>query len=277
MNLILKNRKLIENNNYIRKADPKVDYWFDFSFKKLNKYLEKFGDNFYLIITGDENQEGDFYAIPFAVVKDIFTDQHLSSDKAGGFRWIGHITSHNLVLRTCKIIRDISVFYGNPNFLNYQAISFNESSAFSDNEVNDYSIENRKIEINSRQKQSVFRKKVMNNFANRCCISTITESNMLRASHIIPWSHRIDSRLDPSNGLCLSVTYDHLFDQGFISFTDSLKVIVTPEYRRFSLPLQKMLEDVNGKQAEHPKIYRISQEYLLYYRENILIATNNSV
>lgn len=273
MNLILKNRKLIEKNSYVRKADPKVNYWFDFTFEKLKRYIGEFGNNFYVIIAGRENEEGDFYAIPFIFVKDIFIEQYLSNDKIGKVRWVGSITGHNLVLRTCNIIKDVSIFYGNPSFLISQASSFSESFNLSDNEFNDYSIENRKIEINSRQKQSLFRKKVMNNFSNRCCISSITESNMLRASHIIPWSHRIDCRLDPSNGLCLSVTYDHLFDQGFIGFGDSLKVVITPEYKRFSLPLQKILEDIRDRQAEYPKVHKINQEYLVYHRENILITT----
>jgi predicted restriction endonuclease len=167
--------------------------------------------------------------------------------------------------------KDVSLFYGNPSFLSYSGQPFLKTFNLSEDDLNDYSIENRKIEINSRQKQSLFRKKVLNNFQDKCCISSISESNILRASHIIPWSHRIDSRLDPSNGLCLSVTYDHLFDQGFISFSDSLQVIITPEYRNFSQPLQNLLEDVKNRQAELPKKHKISQDYLNYHRENILI------
>jgi hypothetical protein len=270
-NLVLKNRQLIEQKNYVRKADPKVNYWFDFSYSKLQRYRDKFGSNFCLIIAGSENQDGDFYAIPFVNVKDVFIEQYLSNDKVGKVRWVGNIIGHNLKLTTCKVFKDISLFYGNPSFVSYEERPFQLESNLSEEELNDYSIENRKIEINSRQKQSVFRKKVLNNFQEKCCISSISESNMLRASHIIPWSHRIDSRLDPSNGLCLSVTYDHLFDQGFIGFNDSLQVIITPKYKSFSQPLQKILEDVKSRQAELPKKFKINQDYLIYHRENILI------
>ncbi|MEA5576187.1 hypothetical protein [Anabaena sp. UHCC 0451] len=50
-----------------------------------------------------------------------------------------------------------------------------------------------------------------------------------------------------------------------------LKYIITPEYRSFSQPLQKILEDVKDRQAALPKKYKINQDYLLYHRENILI------
>ncbi|WP_396229663.1 HNH endonuclease [Geminocystis sp. NIES-3708] len=102
-------------------------------------------------------------------------------------------------------------------------------------------------------------------------MTSISESNMLRASHIIPWSHKIDSRLNPSNGLCLFVTYDHLFDQGYISFTNSLQVIITPEYKYFSLPLQDILILVQNTQAKYPIKYQIDCDYLDYHRKNILI------
>jgi len=271
INLVLSNRKLIEKTNYVRKADPKVNYWFSFYHPKLQRYVDKFGDNFYIIIAGNENEEGDFYAIPFILVQDIFIEQYLSNDKTGKVRWIGSINGHNLILRTCNTTKDVSLFYGNPSFLNHEATSFNIENPLSETDLNDYSIENRKIEINSRQKQSVFRKKVLHNFQDRCCISLIPEVNMLRASHIVPWSHRIDSRLDPSNGLCLSVTYDHLFDQGFIGFSNSLQVIITPEYKGFSKPLQKILEEIKDRQAEIPKTHKINQDYLIYHREHILI------
>ncbi|PPJ62092.1 hypothetical protein, partial [Cuspidothrix issatschenkoi] len=65
INIALKNRQWIEQKNYFRKADPKVNYWFDFYYNKLQRYRDKFGNDFCLIIAGSENQEGDFYAIPF--------------------------------------------------------------------------------------------------------------------------------------------------------------------------------------------------------------------
>ena len=48
----------------------------------------------------------------------------------------------------------------------------------------------------------------------------------LRASHIKPWKDSSDAeKLDGNNGLMLAPHVDHLFDQGYISFTDVGDVI----------------------------------------------------
>lgn len=277
-NLVLNNRSALEKYHYIRKADPNRNYWFDFSCPKLKNYIKMFGEDFCIILAGDENLEGDFYSIPFNVVIDLFTDEYLSNDKNGKNRWVGIIRDHELKINNCSQKTDISIFYGNPLYLSNKTDLFNllsTSNSISENEIqddpNEYAIQNRKIEINSRQKQSLFRKRVLDNFNWKCCLTEISESNFLRASHIVPWSHSISSRLDPSNGLCLSVTYDHLFDQGYISFDESLKVIITPEFTSFSFSFQKILSGINRVQASIPKMHLIKQDYLSYHRQNILI------
>ena len=268
-NLVLNNRSNLEEDHYIRKADPSNNYWFDFSLSKLKKYKEKFGNNFSIILAGNQDLEGDFYVIPFVVVADLFTEEYLSNDKNGKTRWVGIIRGHEIKVNNCNYTKDISLFYGNPLFLNNQYDLINTDTKI--DELNEYAIQNRRIEVNSRQKQSLFRKRVLDNFQRKCCLTGIPESNFLRASHIIPWSHGISSRLDTSNGLSLSVTYDHLFDQGYISFDTSLKVIITPQFQNFSLPFQDILVKINQIQASLPLIYSINQEYLEYHRNKILI------
>ena len=218
-NLVLKIRSTLEKEHYIRKADPNSNYWFDFSCSKLKRYQEIFEDKFCLILAGNQDLEGDFYSIPFTVVSDLFSEDYLSNDKNGKNRWVGSVRGHELKVNNCIYTKDISLFYGNPLFLNKLDLLNIDTNT---EDPNEYAIQNRRIEINARQKQSLFRKKVLDNFQEKCCLTGIRESNFLRASHIIPWSHSISSRLDPSNGLSLSITYDHLFDQGYISFDNSL-------------------------------------------------------
>lgn len=139
-------------------------------------------------------------------------------------------------------------------------------------EENDYAIENRKAEIKQRVKQSLFRQRVLANFDSRCCISGITEPELLIASHIVPWAKQVDCRLDPANGLCLSVFFDQLFDEGFITFDDALRVIVTPHTSILSSRLQQELRAIEGKQAYRPVKTAIKPEYLAYHRENVFRA-----
>ena len=286
MNLVVAYRDLLEKRNYVRKADPRVNYWFDFAAGKVGEYVDLYGPNFNLIIVGSLELEADFYVIPYPAVRDLLTEENLSNDKSGKRRWIGNIFGHTLKLSNCPTAKDISIFYGNPllladdqsPFLERRSLLNDERSLpwnfrpLTDEEENDYAIENRLQEVKVRQKQSTFRNKVLRNFDSRCCLTQITEENLLRASHIVPWSHRVESRLDPANGLCLSVVHDHLFDQGFIAFDDDLKVIITPEHKAFSEPLQGILQGVASRQATPPKLNSINRDYLAYHRHKILIS-----
>ena len=83
-----------------------------------------------------------------------------------------------------------------------------------------------KAVIKQRRHQSFFRKAVLGSYQNRCGITGLSEPSLLRASHIIPWSESEEYRLNPSNGLCLSGTYDLAFDQFLITFDDDLRLVI---------------------------------------------------
>lgn len=53
-----------------------------------------------------------------------------------------------------------------------------------------------------------------------CRITGVTESSLLRASHMKPWSlcDSAKERLDGANGLLLTPTYDVMFDRGYLTF-----------------------------------------------------------
>jgi putative restriction endonuclease len=110
-------------------------------------------------------------------------------------------------------------------------------------------------------------KAVLNNFGNKCALSEISESSLLTASHIIPWAHDKDFRGDVSNGICLYVEYDALFDKGFISFTDSLEVMVTSDMSKLSSRLIKKLNDIKGEKLRQPLKKEISKNHLEYHRK----------
>lgn len=261
-NYILKNRDALSVSNYIRKADPKQDYWFDFSVDRLRKYIRQFGDAFNLIIAGSELVEGDFFVIPFSSVRHMLRDSYLSEGKRR--RWIGSIRYNELRIRNCPESLDIGNLYGSPEVINNPVISLEIPEV----EQADYAIENRLREIKARQKQSLFRSRVLANFDYKCCLSDIGENDLLVASHIIPWSERIDTRLDPANGLCLFVLYDKLFDEGYISFDDTLQVVITSQFSRLTQELQVVLRSIEGKKIRTPKNHSINNEFLRYHREN---------
>ena len=85
---------------------------------------------------------------------------------------------------------------------------------------------NRDVQSTARVGQAVFRRMMFNNYEARCCISDVTVSDMLMASHILPWARCDLHRLNPANGLLLSVWHDKAFDSGYITMTDDYRVQV---------------------------------------------------
>ena len=64
--------------------------------------------------------------------------------------------------------------------------------------------------VERRVGQNFFRRAVLANFENTCCITGIAEPTLLNASHIVPWGIDVKNRHNPANGLCLSATLDRL-------------------------------------------------------------------
>ncbi len=82
--------------------------------------------------------------------------------------------------------------------------------------------------VRVRVNQSLFRKIVLTNFNNRCCITGINVPELIVASHILPWSLDAGNRLNPKNGLALNTLHDKAFDCGLITITEDLKIKVSP-------------------------------------------------
>ena len=122
--------------------------------------------------------------------------------------------------------------------------------------------------IKTRKYQDKFRKNVLTNFNSKCCITGISEKKLLIASHIIPWSKNKEKRLDSANGLCLFVLYDALFDKGYFSLTDDLKIIVSKD-KDYDDKLKKILDSIGGKSISKPVEKDIDIKYIKYHRKHI--------
>lgn len=65
--------------------------------------------------------------------------------------------------------------------------------------------------------QGFFRRAVIANFDECCCITGIADVRLLNASHIVPWGSDVGNRHNPANGLSLSATFDRAFDRGLLT------------------------------------------------------------
>lgn len=78
--------------------------------------------------------------------------------------------------------------------------------------------------------QQRFRDALMKYWGSCCPLTGITDPELLRASHIVPWADCDDDshRLNVHNGLLLSALWDAAFDKGFISVSNNGEIIYSP-------------------------------------------------
>lgn len=81
--------------------------------------------------------------------------------------------------------------------------------------------------ISARLGQGKFRRNLFSIWK-ACAVTGLAIPDLLRASHIKPWSDSNDfERLDPCNGFLLSSSYDAVFDNGFITFDEDGFIVVS--------------------------------------------------
>ena len=88
-------------------------------------------------------------------------------------------------------------------------------------------------ETKVRENQDYFRTIVLSNYSNQCAVTGISIPELLIASHIKPWAKDEGNRLNPSNGICLSGTFDKAFDKGLITIDENYKVIFSSKLKKF--------------------------------------------
>lgn len=115
--------------------------------------------------------------------------------------------------------------------------------------------------------QGLFRTALLDFWQGRCCVTGLEVPQLLRASHIRPWAlcDSDEQRLDVFNGLLLAPHVDALFDGGWISFSDSGALMISPSLLGAARDSLGVLEawHVVGLTSRH-------LPYLAYHREHVL-------
>lgn len=125
------------------------------------------------------------------------------------------------------------------------------------------------VAARARRGQAYFRKMILANYDNKCCITGLNVPQTLRASHIVAWAESKKHRMNPKNGLCLSATYDAAFDKHLISFDEDYRMIVSREVKEYytSEVTREYFDHFEGKQIILPNRFLPSQELLAKHRE----------
>jgi hypothetical protein len=134
----------------------------------------------------------------------------------------------------------------------------------------DYSGSNKMVLTTTRVGQNFFRRAVLSAYQYRCCITGLAIPNLLVASHIVPWRDDAANRLNPKNGLCLSMLHDKAFDVGIITITENMTVLVSQKQMSGKDQFFDFaLSAYNGMTIALPEKFAPHQEFLAYHRQHI--------
>lgn len=124
--------------------------------------------------------------------------------------------------------------------------------------------------VNLRVGQAFFRNSVLSAYDYRSCVSGLALPQLLVASHIVPWSKDEHNRLNPRNGLAMSVLHDKAFDRGFITIADDLTVRVSSSAMKNADPFFcSAIAAYDGKPIALPEKFRPDPSFLQYHRKRV--------
>ncbi|MBT3421717.1 MAG: HNH endonuclease [Bacteroidetes bacterium] len=125
--------------------------------------------------------------------------------------------------------------------------------------------------VKQRVNQNFFRSTILSSYNLKCCITGLSITDFLVASHIVPWAQDNKNRLNPHNGLCLNSIHDKAFDKGFITITSDYKIKVSKAFDEFKK--DNSVLDFFLKYENQPIIlpdkFLPSKDFLEYHYKNI--------
>lgn len=134
-----------------------------------------------------------------------------------------------------------------------------------DEEINNLQLEGeyREAVVKQRVNQGEFRKILLKKY-DSCCLCGVKNTQLLVASHIMPWSvSDKKQRLNPNNGFLMCPDHDKLFDKGYISFNDDGRIIISSELNDADKFYMNIDDSMSIELSEENKFF------LNYHRNNI--------
>jgi len=140
---------------------------------------------------------------------------------------------------------------------------------FQNQQMQNYRVEDQKSNIKVRgAAQSTFARKVKLIYGYECAITGIHTKDFLTASHIIPWAKDKENRINPANGICLSVLVDRAFDKGYITLSDKYEIILSKKLKEDVL-LFKLLKGYEGQKIKYNRSCSPDLIFIKWHRDNI--------
>ncbi|MEZ5562250.1 MAG: HNH endonuclease [Gammaproteobacteria bacterium] len=140
-------------------------------------------------------------------------------------------------------------------------------------ETENYTGSNKTVTTTTRVGQDFFRRAVLSAYNNRCCITGLSIPKLLVASHIVPWRVDTKNRLNPRNGLCLSMLHDKAFDAGIIGIGADMTIRVSRKHAvEEDAFFNSALLAYDSKPIALPEKFYPLEEFLTYHRQHVFEA-----
>lgn len=134
----------------------------------------------------------------------------------------------------------------------------------------------RETVVRQRVNQSAFRTMILYNYEEHCAITGINIPELLVASHIVPWAESTpEQKLNPENGICLSVLYDKAFDRGLITVSpDDYTINLSSALREYETEdyFDQHFRTISGQKLIMPIEHLPNRDFLAWHRENIFLG-----
>lgn len=122
--------------------------------------------------------------------------------------------------------------------------------------------------VKVRVNQNFFRLMVIAAYNNQCCITGLTNRQLLIAGHIRPWGVDEKNRMNPRNGLAINCLHDKAFESGLITILPNYKI-------KISSILKKQKDEVTksfflkyeNRNIFMPKRFFPDKEFLQYHND----------
>lgn len=129
------------------------------------------------------------------------------------------------------------------------------------------------VTAKQRLHQAFFRDAVISSYNTRCCVTGLPLVECLVAGHIIPWNVNESRRADPTNGVCMSATFDRLFDCGLLAIEDDLTLCVSGRVRKLrDHAAAELVAARHGQKIIPPARFYPDPDCLRWHREDVFHA-----
>lgn len=159
---------------------------------------------------------------------------------------IGNLGSFDPVLRdkgivglshTSKVDEEVwNEFFENPEKLAYESEKIiaelrNKTIEESTNiDLNNLPKGTERISVTRlRVNQQFFHDAVLCSYENHCCITGISNKQLLEACHISSWRDDVKNRTNPKNGLCMNPLFHKAFDRYLFTVTPDYKIEISEQ------------------------------------------------